>query len=198
MRSREAQRREPASALGRAVMVEDPDRLGVGWKPEGFKGLDELAAPVAINTVSPVWALDQHPSGPQSTRVERDHRTLDPQLSDGVDLTTGLGREEVDQLDPQLAAEGLRRGVDAHRRGDSERQAFRHPSIVPLAIICTTIRSPLGSDNARLTMEDHVIRTGSPRAGAEPCSRFANGGGAYRLFRANCSHSGTHPRGSRA
>ena len=166
MRSTEVQRSGPVAAVSRAVPLEDPARSGAGRKTEGPERLDQLAEPVAINAVGPIRPLDQHPSGQQSTRVERDHGTLDPQGSDRVDLTTGVGRKEMDQLDPQLAAEGLRRGVHAHRCGDGERQTFRHPSIVPLATTYAAIFPPSCLDNSKLTTEDHVMRVESHRAGS--------------------------------
>ena len=48
-----------------------------------------------------------------------------------VNLPAGMLGEVVDQVHPQLATEGLGRGIDAHRRGDGDGETLRHGCIVP-------------------------------------------------------------------
>lgn len=99
---------------------------------EFLHGAGQLVQPRSVHRESPVGASDQHPGFEQDPSVGGDHRPLYVQRPHSIDLAAaGLGGVVADQVQPQLAAEHPGRGGDIARRGESDRQTLRHPSIVP-------------------------------------------------------------------
>ena len=111
-------------------------RIGrLGGKAEVGEGCDERLEAFLVDAVGPLSVLDQHSGFEQGAGVGGDDGAVDAQRARGVGLAAGFGGVVVDELNSQLAAEGLSGCVDTARRGHCDRQPLEHESIVPVSAL---------------------------------------------------------------
>lgn len=106
-------------ALGCALAV------GVGAH-ELLHGSQQFADQFLVDGVVQVGMADQYADLHQGRGVDVDQLTFHTEGSHGIGLAAWACGEVADQVQPQLAAEGLGRGVQVRRRRDRERRAFGH------------------------------------------------------------------------
>lgn len=131
-----------------------------GGKAEIVESCDQLIETLPVDGVDPFRVLDEHSDVEKRAGIGGDHRSVDAQGSRRVRLAAGVKCVVVDQLNPQLAAEGLGGFVDTGGSRHCDRQTLEHVSIVPVLGLDARQRWRIACvDNPKMTTHDCYTRS---------------------------------------
>ncbi len=121
--------------------------------------LEEFTHPLAIHRVPKIRVTDQRAGRFQDGGVDVNRLAVHSESSHRVCLPASMDGEVADQVQPQLAAEGLGRRLNVFRGRHRDGQAFRHANHSACVIPSQRARTEVSNVNLSMLIHDSLTRS---------------------------------------